>query len=62
MCLLEELRQRIRALGSEVVARETRRFFKTGPGDYGEGDLFLGVSVPQLRALLPGAAARPPSV
>jgi 3-methyladenine DNA glycosylase AlkD len=52
MCLLEELQQRIRALGSESAARETRRFFKTGPGDYGAGDLFLGVSVPRLRALL----------
>jgi 3-methyladenine DNA glycosylase AlkD len=49
------LRERIRALGSESTVQVNRRFFKTGPGEYSEGDRFLGVSVPQLRALLPGA-------
>lgn len=39
----------LKELASAGKAAELRRFFKTGPGDYAEGDLFIGVVVPQTR-------------
>lgn len=41
----------LRALASAELATLQQRFFKTGPGQYGEGDIFMGIKVPALRAL-----------
>lgn len=49
----QAFRQHFRALGSPERAAGAARFFKTGPGEYGEGDQFLGITVPQVRSILP---------
>ncbi|MCY4644510.1 MAG: DNA alkylation repair protein [Bacteriovoracales bacterium] len=38
-------------LADPRYAVEVKRFFKTGKGDYGEGDIFLGIRTPLLRKL-----------
>jgi len=46
-----EIVERLEAMGDPARARVSQVFFKTGPGQYGEGDLFVGLTVPQVRAL-----------
>ena len=41
----------LKAFGSKSRMSDLARFYKTGPGEYGEGDLFLGGSVPQTRSV-----------
>jgi 3-methyladenine DNA glycosylase AlkD len=46
-----QLRADLCAHGSPKKAAASARFFKTGKGEYAEGDRFIGVTVPELRAI-----------
>lgn len=54
-CVFNELK----AVASPEKALHLSRFFKTGPGQYGEGDRFLGVIVPQTRRIAKANKAMP---
>jgi 3-methyladenine DNA glycosylase AlkD len=45
------VRRRTRELADPQRAIGVARFFKTGPGEYGAGDRFLGIRVPDVRRL-----------
>ena len=49
--MTDAIRSRLEALSDGATAAILQRFFKTGPGEYGEGDRFRGIRVPILRKL-----------
>lgn len=58
--MLDQLRESLRRVSSPERAAVSARFFKTGPGEYGEGDKFLGATVPDVRKLVrDGQALKP---
>lgn len=46
------LKKELRSKGTSEKAKNSARFFKTGKGQYGEGDVFVGVTVPETRMII----------
>jgi len=41
----------LKNIANPELAEHHKRFFKTGRGEYGEGDIFLGIKVPEVREI-----------
>ncbi|MVU84033.1 DNA alkylation repair protein [Nocardia sp. ET3-3] len=53
------VRAELAVFADPADAVHLQRFFKTGPGEYGEGDVFIGVRVPQTRKAVKPFAGLP---
>ncbi len=49
---VELFKKKLRKKASTKKAIILAHFFKTGPGQYGQGDIFLGVTVPDIRVTI----------
>ena len=48
---LKNLRKELQFKANKEKAISFRKYFKTGKGEYGEGDIFLGITVPEERKI-----------
>ena len=48
---VKAIKEALHAHKSTERAQLNQRYFKTGPGDYGEGDIFIGVRMGPLRSV-----------
>ena len=50
--MMNEIKKELRKLADPEKAKLLQGFFKTGPGEYGEGDVFLGIVMPKQREVV----------
>jgi 3-methyladenine DNA glycosylase AlkD len=49
--MITSLREDLQKLANPEKAKILQRFFKTGKGEYGEGDVFLGINAPSIKEI-----------
>jgi 3-methyladenine DNA glycosylase AlkD len=56
---VSDIQERLRRLSTPAAAAGAARFFKTGPGQYGEGDIFLGLRAKEMHQMSKEHSALP---
>lgn len=51
MTQLEEIKKELKKASNPETAEGLRKYFKTGKGQYGEGDIFIGIKMPVIRSI-----------
>ena len=46
---MDKLKSQLKKISNPIKAKFLQGYFKTGSGEYGEGDVFIGITVPNLR-------------
>jgi 3-methyladenine DNA glycosylase AlkD len=49
--MIDQIKRELLSLADEERAKILQRFFKTGEGEYGEGDIFIGITTPEQRII-----------
>lgn len=56
---LTDIKQRLSGQSNPQIAKQLSKFFKTGKGQYAEGDIFIGIRMPVLRKIAKKALTLP---
>jgi hypothetical protein len=50
--MLKQIEKDIQKYSDLIKSKHSQRFFKTGKGEYGESDIFLGLTTPELKGIV----------